>query len=63
MGYPRYDGTHDSDAEPCVVESSKGIHVAVSVDEVIEGDFGDKPRLDPFVDENAENSKRLERWE
>ena len=28
-----------------------------------EGDFGDKPRLDPFVDENAENSKRLERWE
>ena len=43
------DGAHDRDGEPRVVEGGQRGEAAISVDEVVEGDRGDEPRLHPFV--------------
>ena len=46
------DGAHDRDGEPRVVEGGERGEAAISVDEVVEGDRGDEPRLHPFVDQD-----------
>ena len=54
------DGAHDRDGEPRVVEGGERGEAAIAVDEVVEGDRGDEPRLHPFVDQDPVDWKDVQ---